>query len=495
MSKPLLTGNPADEAALLQLRQRRNRLRAWALLALLLLLVAGLTSALGWQRQRTMARADYYQAWLGGLAEEHYRLTGTTTLVKENERVTEYLDRLYARKAQRDRQPAETVSVSPTGIRAFTFLPGDIGWHQYPFEQLAVQQRAPSLNFTEPAGKPLALWIFSRAEQALAVIFAEIPKIDDLANPALRIIEPVNQYGALTVAGEFKAEQVVLSVVYLLPLAQLRLDTTDGWFGSVAAFDQFVGAVPLLFGIGATSATGQLRLEADLAELKMDAVVPPFFLLLAQAARWVMLPLALLWLSGLLFRLQRARQAWHALLVQAHPHEAAQLRLGFARFLSADLLGLTQQRLAASLAQKQWEAGQQQEALRREQWQSEARRYSTMLEGAVFDEAWLAQASLAELEATAIRLRQQAEQQQAQVDREQQAARERARQLHWLESEFEAIPDAISPDAISIDKRPAVAAAWALYEQARATHDPNKRLELLKSARKLLPKEFKGEQA
>ena len=74
------------------------------------------------------------------------------------------------------------------------------------------------------------------------------------------------------------------------------------------------------------------------------------------------------------------------------------------------------------------------------------------------------------------------QQQQEQIEREQQTAREQMRQIHRLESEFTVIPP---------EERAAVSNAWALYEQACAISDPRKRLEMLKSARKLLPKEFR----
>ncbi len=489
MSKPLLTGNPADDVAWLRLRRRRNRLRAWALLAALLLLAAGWFGARGWWRQRDLPRHDYYRALLSGLAEQHYRVTGTTTILKENEQVLEYLSRLYARKAQRDRLPAEAATVASAGVRIFAFQPGLDGWQLYPFDRLAEFQQAPSQTFDKPSGPPLALWLFSRSEQALAVIFNEIPVVDDLVKPGLRIIEPVNQSGAMLVAGEFKSEMVVLNLVYLLPLAQLRLDATDGGIESGAAFDRFIGAVPLLFGIGRRNSATPLRLDSYEAYAPVYDLLPPFSLTLAWAARWVVVPFVLLWLAVLWWRMQRTRQAWQALLAHSHPHEAAQLHFGFTRFLTADLIAVTKQRLDATVEQKHREALLQEESLRREQLKREARHYSMMLaqfkqEEPACDEAWLMQASPAELEEATARLCQQAEQQQAQADREQQASRERARQLLWLESEFDAIPS---------DKRPAVAEAWTLYEQACAANDPVKRLEMLKSARKLLPKEFRSE--
>lgn len=62
--------------------------------------------------------------------------------------------------------------------------------------------------------------------------------------------------------------------------------------------------------------------------------------------------------------------------------------------------------------------------------------------------------------------------------------RERARQIQRLEGEFAAILP---------EKCAKAASAWALYEQARVASDPGKILEALKSARKLLPKEFRSD--
>jgi len=60
------------------------------------------------------------------------------------------------------------------------------------------------------------------------------------------------------------------------------------------------------------------------------------------------------------------------------------------------------------------------------------------------------------------------ERHQEPVERERQAARERARQIRWLESEFAAIQP---------EKRMEAASARALYEQVWAEDDPEKKLE------------------
>jgi hypothetical protein len=72
---------------------------------------------------------------------------------------------------------------------------------------------------------------------------------------------------------------------------------------------------------------------------------------------------------------------------------------------------------------------------------------------------------------------------QERVEREKQVAREQARQIQWLESEFAAIPT---------EKRAEAGSAWVLYEQACRMSNPRKKLETLKSARKLLPQEFRS---
>jgi len=59
---------------------------------------------------------DYYLLFLSDLAEQHHRLTGTTTVVKENERALDYLSRLCNLKARRDKRPEETPPVSHNGM-------------------------------------------------------------------------------------------------------------------------------------------------------------------------------------------------------------------------------------------------------------------------------------------------------------------------------------------------------------------------------------------
>lgn len=404
--------------------------------------------------------------------------------------MTEYLNHLYSRKARRDGRPMEIASVYYYGLRHFSFVPGTVGWQDYPFTYLAEQPVAPSMTFSDPSGKPLALWLFSRSERAMAVILAEEMTIDDLANPGLRIIETVHQSGAIAVAGDFQSEQVTFVHAYLLPLGKLQLDDRGMWWGDIFALQQVVGAVPLLFGVGAVSATGQMRLNTEQSLnrlLAMERLI--LFFKVAWVARWAVFPAALLWLTRILFRLRSARREWDDSLSRVIPGNPANSHFGLFRFLTANLAVEAEKLLAETTEQRRKEASQHHEQSRREHLVAEIRHYSKTLAqpepGIPCDETWLAEASMVELEETAARLRLLAERQQEQIEKEQQAARERARQIHWLESEFAAIPS---------DKRLEVTGAWALYEQACATSDPGKRLEMLKSARKLLPKEFREDQ-
>jgi len=471
------------------LRRNRNRLRRSALIAGLILFASGLIGMIGWHWQRSPPRPDYYKILVTDLAEQHHRLTGTATIARENERALDYLDRLYNRKARRDKRPEESVSVDHNGLLHFSFLPGTIGWVVYPFAYLAEQRTAPSMAFTEPSGKPLALWVFSRPERALAIVFAEEPVVEDLADPGPRIIETINRSGAVAVAGEFESAEVALVHAYLLPLDKLQLDAPGAWAGDTAALEQVVGSVPLLFGVGAGSATGRTRLDAGQSLARLVTASGVFFDV-AAIMRWVVLPAALLWSAWTLLRLRRVRREWNNnLLSRVVQGNQTVPCFGFFRFLTADLIIEAGRLLAEAAEQRREEASQHQEQLRREGFVTEIRDCLKMLarlgQGSPCDEGWLAGATTVEMEEMAARCRQLVEQHQEQVEGEQQAARERARQIHWLESEFAAIPP---------EKRMEVPGAWALYEQACAVSDPGKRLEKLKAARKLLPKEFRSEQ-
>jgi hypothetical protein len=89
-----------------------------------------------------------------------------------------------------------------------------------------------------------------------------------------------------------------------------------------------------------------------------------------------------------------------------------------------------------------------------------------------------------ELETVAAQLRQTLERHQESVERVGQVERERARQINWIEGEFATVP---------VEKRAEAADAFAIYEQAQLTDDPRRKLEILKSARKLLPRELRGD--
>ena len=406
---------------------------------------------------------------------------------KQNEQMMDYLQRLYRLKVQRDHQPDEPISVSRNGVRNFSFLPHIVGVREYPLSYLAEQQTAPSIRFTEPSGEPLALWLFSRSEQALAVIFVEQPVISDVADPGLRIFEMVTGTGAVTIAGDFKPVQVVLTHAYLLPLDKLDLDETGGWRGDALRLDRVVEAVPLLFGVtAATNAPAKARLDSREALGRLFAAGPRPFHVAAWVMRWIILPLVLLWSIRLLVRLRKLRREWNDSLLLAIPHAQTPVRHGLFHFLIADLKAERERLIAQTAAQRQEEATRQQEQLRRRQFETEIRQCLNTLaqlgqEGPC-QEDWLAGASTVELEEMAAHCHNLVQQHQEQIEREQQAAREQMRQIHRLESEFTVIPP---------EERAGVMDAWALYEQACATGDLRKRLEMLKSARKLLPKEFR----
>jgi len=71
-------------------------------------------------------------------------------------------------------------------------------------------------------------------------------------------------------------------------------------------------------------------------------------------------------------------------------------------------------------------------------------------------------------------------------ERENQIAREQEREIQWLESEFEAVPET---------KRDEAREAWLLYQRAKSCDDPKEKLHQLKEARKKLPKELRTETA
>ncbi|MCI0388073.1 MAG: hypothetical protein MOB07_04805 [Acidobacteria bacterium] len=470
-------------------RRRRNRLRRSMLVAFLILILSGAIGAIGWHRRRSTPPPDYYKTLLTDLAEQHYRLTGTPTLIRENERTLDYLNRLYNQAARRDRRPEERVSVSYENEIQSSFVPGALGWINYPLAYLAEKPMAPSMTFTEPSGAPLALWVFSRSEQALAILFAEQPVIDDLVNPGLRIIETISSSGAVAVAGDFKSGGVVFCHAYLLPLGQLGLDESGAWAGNIAALEQVVGAIPLLFGVGATSSTGQTRLDASQSQARLLAASPPVFFTAARLMQWVIFPAALVWVAWTLLRLRKVRSEWNRSLSWALQEDPPIPRFGFFCFLTVDLIAEAERLLAESIDQRCEEASRRQEQLRRERFETEIRyclkTLASLRQESPCDEEWLTAASTAEMDEMAARCRWLVEQRQDQIDKQQQAARERARQIQRLESEFAAIP---------LEKRAEATSAWALYEQACAASDPGKRLDMLKSARKLLPKEFRNDQ-
>lgn len=468
-------------------RHRRNHLRWSASVACLMLVMSIVIGVVGWLRQRSMPRPDYYLLFLTDLAEQHHRLTGTTTVVKENERVLDYLNRLCSRKARRDKRPEETATISRNGALHFSFVPGTPGWREYPFAYLVEQQMAPSVMFTEPSGEPLALWVVSRSERALATILTEQPVIDELVAPGLRIIETIDQSGVMAVAGDFKPAEVTPIHVYLFPLDELRLDASGGWAGDTIALEQILGSIPLLFGVMAESVTGQMRLDAGQSLARLTSAGPPTFFMVAWLMRRIVFPIALLWTAWMLFRLRRVWREWNCSLSPAVPGDRAVLHFGFFRFLTTDPVVEAEKFLAESADRRREEMSQHQEQLRRERLELEVRDCLKALarlgQENPCDEEWLAAASTDELEEMAAHCHRLVERHQDQVEREERVVRERARQIQWLESEFAAIPP---------EKRAEAAGAWALYEQACAASDPGKRLETLKSARKLLPKEFKN---
>lgn len=488
MSIGIITANQTTNLDLL--RHNHSRLRRTLLVACLLLIISALIGGTGWYQQRSRPRPDYYKIFLSGLADQHYRLTGTTTVVIENEGGIEYLQQLYHRKTQRDHQPDEPISLSRQGVLQFSFVPGTMGLAEYPLAYLIEQPVAPSMSFSEPAGAPLALWIFSRSEHALAIIFTEQPPVGDFADPGLRLFEMVTSSNALAVAGNFHDNPVVLTHAYLLPLDNLGLDLTGQWWGSVARLNQIVSALPLLFGVGATDPTGQGRLNSQIALNQLSTAGPPIFELVARGIGWIVTPLVSLWVVWVLVRLRQVWQSWQNLLAPIVSSSPSSFHYSFPDFLTADLEVEATRLITQSTEQRREEIARQQTELKRHRREAELRQCLDKLaqlgQPLPCQVEWMVEASATELDDMLSRCRRLAQEQQERIDNEEQTARERLHKIQWLESEFAAIP---------LEKRAAVIQAWTLYEQACASNDSRLKLDLLKSARKFLPKEFRKNQS
>lgn len=67
--------------------------------------------------------------------------------------------------------------------------------------------------------------------------------------------------------------------------------------------------------------------------------------------------------------------------------------------------------------------------------------------------------------------------------RENQIAREQQREIQWLVSEFEAVPQ--------LKRRNEAREAWKLYERALSCDDAKAKIHSLKEARKKLPRELR----
>lgn len=455
--------------------------------ALAVMLVACTVGLISIRKVRSEPPPDYYRILMAELARQHFMITGTPTIFREDARAREFFEWLYNLKNGRDGLPAERVTVPENTLLQFSFLPGTRGLTAYPFIWLREQHAAPTMTFTEPSGAPLALWVYSRQQQLLACVFYEMAEAEALAEPGLRLMQDIDRTGVVSVEGPFPEGKAILVHAYLQPLSDLGLDALDDFRQREPDPDRLDYTVPLLFGSGVRGSNSQVHISGREAFQRLWAESTSWAILAGALLGVVLLTAGSFLLLRKMWQLGGLRRQYLRSLEKYLTPGEPRPRIGLRRFLSgdleelaADVIGVARERQRLALAKLAAEAERLKLEAKLQDIRSQLDPASDDLSG--IDEALL-RGDVEELRRLRDEYRLQARLRLERLAREEQIKRERQWEIQWLESEFEAIP----PEKRLNEARE----AWATYERAQATGDLRDRLHLLKEARKRIPKELR----
>ena len=441
--------------------------------------------------QRVAPKPDYYKLLFTELARQTSLQSGTPTIVKEDEHTLALFEREYNARNARHGLTRERVFAPKDSVMLFTFLPGafeTVGARtvEIPFYRIIQEQARPTVSHDEDGWHPIVVWVYSRNEHLLAcfvdiLVTPDHPFSREPPHPDTRIIKPIDWEGTVSVQGSIPNLNVFLEQAYLIPLDNLRPKSLDPRSKDTPDFWTLYHVLPGVTGSEFDPAEAPATPTAGetLALLRARAMRP--FLITRRVFRLGVLPLGVLWLGLNFWRMGRLHQKFSKQIDELTTASLAKRRISFRAFLTADLGAEIVTAEAKVRALQEQALVVERERTEIKELKEELHRlvadYQLSPEGARRIDLALASESLVELRELTAGYRQKRE-------REAEIARERQREIQWLESEFE---------AISTIKRNEIPEAWNLYQQAISFDDRRVRLHWLKEARKKLPREFKSE--
>ncbi len=426
---------------------------------------------------------DYHRILFTELARQHFVLTGTPTIVKEDDFTLELFERQYDRTISQV-SGFPTMLTMPFGyLWQFSYAPGGINLTSISFEDL--QSRGERLTIRSPT--PVVVWVYSAREGMLAcfgyqMITANHPLAGSSATPEGRMIESLDWNGKVSTQGSVPTSRVLPTHGFLIPFRDLKLSNLDRHATEDPNLALFDFALPLFLDQTrpVPPAGPSVSSTARLAGLREQAAQP--FLLTQRIFRLIVLPIGCLLFVGVAWSMNRLRRRFESALSELRPNAQQPGRKNLMNFSFGNLKDdISAARAEASSIQQQLLANQKKQA-EIEDVTERLGHYAKQL-GLSSEEGTRIERALSNNTADGLRqivalLSEKA----AAQEREQQLARERQRETVWIEAEFEMIPQV---------KRAEAQEAWELYERALQTPDPKNRLHFLKEARKKLPRDLK----
>jgi hypothetical protein len=467
-------------------RRKRGRLKRESVCALVVVLAGcgfGFVDSL---TQRIVPRPDYHNLLFTELARQTTLQTGTPTIVKEDDSALAMFEREFNRRNARFGISAQQIAMPDNEVFGFSFAPGMIdqtgtGLMKTAFSQLVKQHGALTIYEDEPGTHPMVIWTYSRREGLLAVFLYQLltpdhPLAINPPHPDPRFKQYIDWNGVVSVQGSIPNVTIFPEHAFLVPLGDMKLENFGPRARDMPQLFVLQHALPAVVSPGHDPAKVSVPNAGETIMLLRTQATRPF-IFTRRVFRLGVLPLGLLWLGTNFWRMRRLHRSFSTQLAELAPTEMPWHHTSFAAFLTADLEAAmaAAAKEAHSIQEKMLAA--ERERAQIDELRDELQRYVLQNEAAPGELARIDRALNSEL---LLELRSLTDHYRRKMETEKQIAREQQREIQWLVSEFEAVPQ--------LKRRNEAREAWALYERALTCDDAKTKLHWLKEARKKLPR-------
>lgn len=438
----------------------RRRLVRWVIVAV----AAGFAMS-PWFLSAVLPEPDPYRVLLGELASAHFRATSTSTVVKEYSDLRGlFVDEYRKRNARRGLAPVDLPA--PGDLWSYSYVPGGNDITAYTYADLASTSERPTMVVTDPSDPPFVVWIYSKEQNGLAVFVFERFVHDVFEGkpptPDPRMFLDYDSGGTIASYGPAPKERLIYVHAWLLSLG--GHDARTLLYGERISQADVLNLIPVVVKVSAR-----------------EEFIPPVFAgtPLDRARETVRRPTRYVRIALLLLVAVAAILAARAMvsLVRLRREFTQVASMGLGAFLFGDPESIARREREESRA-----AAIASAAKRRE----EAERVTLLTEIATLIDCPCEDLSNDELRELRNRLVAEAAERSEEEVRALLIVQEREREIHRLEVELGTIPIEAASDEAH-DARP----SWELLQQALSETELRERLELLKEARRLLPKEYR----